>query len=759
MSYLDELNSEQRRAVTHPEGPVLVIAGPGSGKTRVLTYRVAYLIETGVSPDSILALTFTNKSAREMKERIVKVMGSRANRVWAGTFHSIFARILRVEATKIGYPADFSIYDNSDTKSALSEIVRTQGLDAKVYTPNVLYSRISLAKNNLISPERYAADGNRLLEDKRQNLPYIYKVYDLYQKKLKRDGAMDFDDLLYQIYRLLSENPDGVREKYQNRFQHVLVDEFQDTNQLQYGIIQQLVHYPNSKNNVYTVGDDAQSIYAFRGATIQNILDFEKDYPALTVYKLEQNYRSTHFIVQAANDVISHNRRQLKKTIFTDKGKGEPIRVVRAATEEEEAKQVVEAILEQKNRHQLENDDFAILYRINAQSRVFEESLKRHRVPYKIYGGMSFYDRKEVKDVLAYLRVLLNPSDAEALKRIINYPARAIGETTLDKVNQIAAQEQLTMWEVLQKSGQYEALKTPSKYIRPFVQMIEMLRARINDENAYDIAERTVRMAGIWDDLKKDTTQEGKSRVENVQELLDGIKSFVENDELSEEQTYIPDKSLTSYVQNVILLTDLSEESEDLPKVKLMSVHAAKGLEFKSVFITGMEENLFPSAMALKNNDIAAIEEERRLFYVAVTRAEQLLTLTYAVGRYQFGKMVYNNTSRFLEEIPSECLDISKLGKSASVGNRISQMRPLVSRPIGNINAPVSNNNQSHNTPPLSLNAANKLTVGVRVKHERFGAGTITGIDGAMGERIATIKFDEVGEKRIMLKFARMEIL
>lgn len=756
MSYLDGLNDVQRQAVSHGEGPVLVIAGPGSGKTRVLTYRIAYLIESGVNPDSILALTFTNKAAREMKERITKVIGERGNRVWAGTFHSIFARILRSEATKIGFPSDFSIYDSSDTKSALTEIIKAQGLDSKVYAANVVHNRISLSKNNLISPEKYAQDSARLMEDKRQQMPYIYKIYDLYQKKLQRAGAMDFDDLLFQMHRLLAANPEGVTDKYRRRFQHVLVDEFQDTNQLQYGIIQLLVHYPGSPNNIYTVGDDAQSIYAFRGATIQNILDFEKDYPNLVVYKLEQNYRSTHFIVQAANDVIAHNRRQLKKKIFTDKGKGEPIRILRAATETEEAKQVVETILEQKNRFHLENDDFAILYRINAQSRVFEESLKYHRIPYKIYGGLSFYDRKEVKDVLGYLRVLLNPNDEEALKRVINYPARGIGDTTLERLQQISANESCSLWEAMQRCHLYEPLKNAVKYVKGFVQLIETLRGRVESENAYDVAERTVRMAGILEDLKKDETAEGKSRVENVQELLDGIKAFVDNDELGEQQTYIGDKSLTSYVQNVILLTDLTAGEENTSRVKLMSVHAAKGLEFKSVFITGMEENLFPSAMALRENNAAAVEEERRLFYVAITRAEQLLTLTYASGRYQFGKMVYNNTSRFLEEVPSDCLDISKLSKTATVGNaganRIAAMRPLPQQ------------NRPMNTPTTKLanfvaSPTSKIVAGAKVLHERFGAGKVISIEGKDPEKIATVLFDEVGEKRIMLKFAKLQVL
>lgn len=757
MHYLDELNEVQRKAVSHGDGPVLVIAGPGSGKTRVLTYRIAYLIESGVEPESILALTFTNKAAKEMKERIQKVVGERANKVWAGTFHSIFARLLRAEATKIGYPSDFAIYDTSDAKSALSELVKTQGLDGKVYTANMLYGRISLSKNNLITPQQYAADSQLLMEDKRNGVPYIYKIYDLYQKKLQRAGAMDFDDLLFQMHRLLKENPEGVLDKYRRRFRHVLVDEFQDTNQLQYGIIQLLVHYPGSTGNIYTVGDDAQSIYAFRGATIQNILDFEKDYPQLSIYKLEQNYRSTPVIVQAANDVISHNRRQLKKTIFTDKSKGEPITVLRAITEEDEAKSVVARIRELKNRHQLDNDDFAILYRINAQSRVFEEALKLHRIPYKIYGGMSFYERKEIKDSIAYLRVLLNPNDEEALKRIINYPARGIGDTTTERLQQIASREGCSLWEAVHRAVQYPELKSAVRHLQGFVQIIETLRSRVQYDNAYEVAERTVRMAGILEDLKKDKTPEGQSRIENVQELLDGIKAFVENDELGETQpALIADKSLTTYIQNVILLTDLSEEAEEQPggRVKLMSVHAAKGLEFKAVFITGMEENLFPSGMALREkNQTAAIEEERRLFYVAITRAEQFLTLSYATGRYQFGKMVYNQTSRFLEEVPSACLDMEQAGGVGSgSGNRINALRPLPRKQERPTDLPKAVAN-------FQPSPSHKVVAGVRVAHERFGTGKVVSVEGEGQDRIATVLFDEAGEKRILLKFAKLQVL
>lgn len=754
MNYLDELNDIQRKAVTHIHGPVLVIAGPGSGKTRVLTYRIAHLVKEGIPPWEILALTFTNKAAREMKERITKVVGTKANRIWAGTFHSIFARILRSEATKIGYPADFSIYDTSDTRSAITEIVKSQGLDPKTYRANMVYSKISMAKNNLINPIEYKNDGERLLLDQQQKVPYVYKIYDLYVKKLKRAGAMDFDDLLYQMHRLLSENPENVVEKYREKFKYVLVDEFQDTNQLQYSIIQHLVKYDGSPQNICAVGDDAQSIYAFRGATIQNILDFEKDYPALKIYKLEQNYRSTHHIVQAANTVISRNRRQLKKTIFTEKGEGQPIRVIRAMSDNEEARHVVEAILEQEHRNHYKHEDFAILYRTNAQSRVFEESLKRRRIPYKIYGGMSFYDRKEIKDCLGYLRVVVNPRDEEALKRIINYPARAIGSTTMEKLTQIAAQQSWSLWEVIKRAHTLNFPKRTSKSLREFASMIALFQERLATDNAYDLASYVIRMSGILKDLRKDKTTEGQSRVENVQELLDGIKSFVDNDEILEQAAHVEDKSLTSYLQNVILLTDLDTDEENTNRVKLMSVHSAKGLEFKSVFIVGLEENLFPSLMSIKSNDRNAIDEERRLFYVAITRAEEQLTLLYSTSRYRFGKMVYNNTSRFLEEISPQNLQMDGARSSARISGagmgKQAVMRKSFARKTS---SPTYKKSSSFQPSPIQ-----KIVTGANIIHERFGPGKVISMDGSGMDKIATILFDQAGEKRILLKYAKIQV-
>ncbi len=753
MSYLDELNKVQRQAVTHIDGPVLVIAGPGSGKTRVLTYRIAHLIASGVAPWQILTLTFTNKAAREMKERIVSVAGGNAQKIWAGTFHSIFARILRAEAPKIGYPSDFSIYDSQDAKSAIAEIVKKRGLDGKVYSSNAVYSRISLAKNNLISPEQYALDSDRILEDKKSKMPWLHKIYELYVKKCKRSGAMDFDDLLYQMYVLLDQNPDGVLDRLRKKFKYLLVDEFQDTNQLQYAIIKKLVYYDGSPNNICVVGDDAQSIYAFRGATIQNILNFEKDFPSISIYKLEQNYRSTNCIVQAANDIISKNSNQIKKTIFTEEGEGNLVRVIRAVTDTEEARQIAGMIAEQKSRYHFSHDDFAILYRTNAQSRVFEEALKARRIPYKIYGGTSFYDRKEVKDILAYLRVIINPNDEEALKRIINYPTRGIGGTSIGKITTIAEQENLSLWTILQNIQHAALPKRTMTSVQKFVGMIELFQARLEATSAFELARYVVKMTAIREDIRKEKTIEAQNRLENITELLDGIKSFVEDDEVDEFQTNIEDKTLASYLQNIILLTDLDKDNEEVKRVKLMSVHSSKGLEFPSIFIVGLEENLFPSMMALKSkNARAAVDEERRLFYVAVTRAEQHLTLSYASSRYRFGNMVYNNSSRFLEEISPKFLDLSTTMKKATVSQGV---KPTIKRYKRSMNYAQAKQLANFKPTPMS-----EIITGVKILHERFGYGNITAVDGANNNKVATIVFDEeVGEKRIMLKFAKIQIM
>lgn len=759
-SYLNELNETQRQAATHIDGPALVIAVPGAGKTRVLTYRIAYLLEKGIAPNSILALTFTNKAAKEMKERISKIASSNANQIWAGTFHSIFARILRSEAPLIGYPSEFSIYDSNDAKSVLTEIVRSQNLDPKVYTPAALYFRISNAKNNLISPELYRVNNEMMNADKAKNMPYAYKIYDLYVKKCLRDGAMDFDDLLYQMHELLRRNPDGVLQKYRHQFKYVLVDEFQDTNPLQYAIIQFLVRYEGSKDNIFTVGDDAQSIYGFRGATIQNILDFEKDYPKMKIFKLEQNYRSTNHIVQAANNVISHNKRQIRKNIQAVKTETHAIKVIRAVTDIEEAKQVTQNIIEQRHRYQLKYQDFAILYRTNAQSRVFEDALNKERVPYKIYGGLSFYERKEIKDVLAYLRVIVNPKDAEAVKRIINYPTRGIGDKTVEELLAEAERRGWSLWDMLKKAHEVGNLTSRAiPYIRNFVLLIENFRLRMAEQNAHELATYVVRHTGILDNLREEKTTEAQERVDNVQELLNGIKAFVDNDELTDTETSISDKSVATYLQNVLLLTDIDEKDPNAQdKIKLMSVHAAKGLEFAAVFVVGLEENLFPSMMALKSeNAREGLDEERRLFYVAITRAEHHLTLSYASSRYRFGKVTYNNSSRFIDEIEPKWLEVSASARqNTSISSSSIRGKGI---PAAGSSSP-STASPKMNAAAFKPSPTAKIAAGQTVLHERFGQGKIIAIEGSLDSRIATILFgDGLGEKRIVLKFAKLMIL
>jgi DNA helicase-2/ATP-dependent DNA helicase PcrA len=664
MSYLHSLNDAQRMAVQHMDGPIMVIAGPGSGKTRVLTYRIAHLIEQGVTPHHILALTFTNKAAREMKERIGAVVGSKGDRVWAGTFHSIFARILRVEAIKINYPPTFTIYDRDDSKSVVSDVLREMRLDPKQYNASAVLARISSAKSNLITPAMYAKDEDLMLYDRMNKRPLIYEIYQRYYDRCIQAGAMDFDDLLLQMFRLLQENTDHVREKYQRIFQYVLVDEFQDTNYLQYAIIKLLTMYPGSRHNITVVGDDAQSIYSFRGATIENILQFERDFPEVSTYKLEQNYRSTEHIVQAANKVIKHNQKQIPKLIWTELGSGQRLRMIKAVSDVEEGRLVASAIVEFKNRFHLENKDIAILYRTNAQSRVFEEHLRKQNLRYRVFGGLSFYQRKEVKDVLAYLRLTVNERDNEALKRVINYPKRGIGKATMDQIGEMAVAQGVSMWAVI-TSGAYPA----KGKLLAFIQMIERFRKKALESNAYDVAVMVARESGIYEELRQDTSIEGIGRLENANALLDGIKEFVENDvveTVDEGDERLLDRSLAGYLANIALLTDQDEKTDEEPNfISLMTTHTAKGLEFKAVFVVGLEENLFPSYLSMGSPE--QLDEERRLFYVAITRAKAFLSLSYATSRYQFGQFRYNDPSRFLEEIDEEHFDstVERRGKVA----------------------------------------------------------------------------------------------
>lgn len=756
-AYLQQLNPVQRQAVTTIDGPVLVVAGPGSGKTRVLTFRIAHLIQEGVKPWEILALTFTNKAAREMKERIEKVVGDRANKVWAGTFHSIFARILRVEAEKIGYPSTFTIYDTEDSKSLLNSIIKEMNLSKDVYNVNAIRARISSAKSNLITPRLYADDPNLMQEDRLAKRPYIQQIYEKYMARCKKAGAMDFDDLLYRLFELFHKNPDNVLEKYREKFRYVMVDEFQDTNHLQYRIVLKLVQYEGSPRNICVVGDDAQSIYGFRGATIQNILDFEQDFKPyrIQVFKLEQNYRSTDHIVKAANEVITYNQRQIPKTIWSSKGVGERIKLIKAITDTEEGKRIVDTILEQKNRFHVSNKDIAILYRTNSQSRIFEEYLRRYNVPYRVYGGLSFYQRKEVKDVIAYLRLVVNPSDEEALRRVINFPKRGVGDSTVDKIVQLAADTNRTTWEVL---PDIHASTRTKNALDGFREVIQKGQQKAQTADAYEAANYIVRQSGLIDAMKSDTTVEGMNRLENVNALLDGIKEFVESD-LEEEVTNVSDKSLASYLQNIALLTDFDETDTDKDYVTLMTVHSAKGLEFQSVFVVGLEEKMFPSIMSLDSAE--NIDEERRLFYVAITRAEAFLTLSYASSRYRFGQMRYNEPSRFLEEIDLSHLD-AVVPPSGGQFN-IEPAAPRSSSGVqGNFKRISSDKTPAVDPKTFQASPSEAIQVGQQVLHLMFGEGKVTHVDGERDKRVATIHFkdlDDAPEKRIMLKFAKLQIL
>jgi len=638
---------------------VLVVAGPGSGKTRVLTFRIAYLIEQGTAPWEILALTFTNKAAREMKERIERVVGDRASRIWAGTFHSLFARILRVEAEHIGYPSNFTIYDTDDSRSLIGQIVKELHLDKQVYNINSIRSRISSAKSNHITPKRYELNEELLAQDRMAKMPLMHKIYTAYVQRCKAAGAMDFDDLLFRLYELLQNHPD-VTQKYREKFRYVLVDEFQDTNTLQYAIIKKLVQYPESKRNICVVGDDAQSIYAFRGATIQNILDFEQDFKqhSIQIFKLEQNYRSTTSIVEAANAVIGYNRRQIQKKIWSDKGEGQKIQVLRTVDDNEEGRRISDTILEYKNRFHLQNQDIAILYRTNAQSRIFEEYLRRYNVAYRIVGGQSFYQRKEVRDLIGYLRVVVNPSDEEALRRVINFPKRGIGGTSYDKVITLARQQGISVFEALKHTALPKRTRNTAD---GFIDLIESTRKRLDSANAYELADYVAKRSTLLDFYRNDNSIEGMGRLENLNALLDGIQSFVEDDTVIDTDT-LPDKSLATYLQNIALLTDADTNDKGSPQdaVTLMSVHAAKGLEFPYVFVTGLEQGLFPHER-LDDGRIDN-EEERRLFYVALTRAEKKVFLTYAHMRTVFGSQRVNLPSEFLNDIDTAHIEQAEPG-------------------------------------------------------------------------------------------------
>ncbi len=760
MSYLEELNDAQREAVVNFEGPTMIVAGPGSGKTRVLTYRIAHLLKQGADPFGILALTFTNKASEAMRQRIEKIAGTNARNLYMGTFHSVFARILRVEATQIGYPSNFTIYDTEDSRSLIKSIIKEQGLDDKIYKPNQVQWRISAVKNALITPQLYAEDPELQTEDKNQRRPATAKIYRMYCERCFKSGAMDFDDLLLNTHIILEKFP-NVLYKYQHKFKYVLIDEFQDTNHLQYAIVKKIA---DVFQNITVVGDDAQSIYAFRGATIDNILNFEKDYPDLKVYKLEQNYRSTQNIVKAANELIHRNRNQLKKEIWTQNDTGEQIKMVRTPSDNEEGRWVADSIMELKMRDHHMNNDFAILYRTNAQSRAFEEALRRQNIAYKIYGGMSFYQRREIKDLLAYLKLTVNHQDEEALKRVINYPARGIGQTSLDKIIITAANEGRLIWEVMDQIHQYDVPARTKHSIEEFVMMIKSFAAQSVKMNAYDLAAHIGKTTKLITELYNDKTVEGLARYENIQELLNSIKEFVEDDEVPENvvtpdgELLHTDKSLGTFLQSVTLLTGDEKDSGNQDTVKLMTIHAAKGLEFPVVYVVGLEENLFPGQQSLYSME--DLEEERRLFYVAITRAEKRLFLTYANTRYKYGQLNYCDPSRFLQEIPEGIVSHHGDLKKAKVMQQRNANAGAANRTAFTRTAPLSNSSDpSGSSEPFIADDATGLQVGMEVMHEKFGEGKVIVIEGAGANKIAGIQFAGYGIKKIMLKFAKLKIL
>ncbi|HEX8022947.1 ATP-dependent helicase [Mucilaginibacter sp.] len=760
MDYLQGLNPEQRAAVEQTEGPVMIIAGAGSGKTRVITYRVAHLIRKGVDSFNILVLTFTNKAAREMRERITHVVGNEAKNIWMGTFHSVFAKILRVEAEKIGYPSNFTIYDTDDSKSVLRAILKEMNLDDKLYSVNFVLNRISASKNNLISWQEYNKNEQIQADDFSSGRGQMGKIYEMYAIRCYRAGAMDFDDLLYKTNELLKLHPD-VLNKYQHKFKYLMVDEYQDTNFSQYLIVKKLAAV---NENLCVVGDDAQSIYAFRGANIQNILNFEKDYPDLKVFKLEQNYRSTQNIVNVANSIIRNNKDQLKKNVFSEKESGEKIKVMRAFSDNEEGKIVAEAIMQDRSSNGLKWSAFAILYRTNAQSRSMEEALRKLGVPYKIYGGLSFYQRKEIKDLISYFRLTFNPNDEEALKRVINYPKRGIGDTSVDKIIVAADQHGITPWEVIVEPGKYLEGKI-SGAVSNFAVMIQSFQVLTKTKSAYESALYIAQHSGLLKDLYEDKSVEGLNRYENIQELLNGIKEFSEREDIEE-------KGLDIFMQDVALLTnDDKDKNKDAETVSLMTIHSSKGLEFPQVYVVGLEENLFPSQMSL--NSRSDLEEERRLFYVAVTRAESKLHISYATSRFKFGTLINCEPSRFLDEIDAKYLELDYTAKPASGSNpffdderkawsrdkqpdTFSKPKPAAAAPVKTTSILAKAHVPSADFKPSDTS---NLQVGMQVEHERFGFGKVLSLEGNKPDIKATIFFKEIGQKQLLLKFAKLYIV
>ena len=747
--FLNNLNNSQLESTLQMDGPMIVIAGAGSGKTRVLTYKIAYLMTEGVDPFNILALTFTNKAAKEMKERIATIVGNEAKNLWMGTFHSVFARILRTEAHKIGYTSNFTIYDSDDSQKLVSRIIKEFNLDKDQYKYKSIFSRISSMKNSFITPNNYLNNEELLLSDKISNRSKFYQIYNEYVERCFKAGAMDFDDLLLKTNELLNNYPDTL-SKYQNIFKYILVDEYQDTNHSQYLIIKAL---SDKFQNICVVGDDAQSIYSFRGANINNILNFQKDFPDSKIFRLEQNYRSTKNIVNAANSLIENNQKRLKKNVWTENESGEKISVNKLLTDGEEGRFVASSIFENKMQSQLQNSDFAILYRTNAQSRSFEDALRKKNISYRVYGGLSFYQRKEIKDVLAYLRLLINPDDEQAFKRIINFPARGIGQTTLNKIAVEAKNSSVSDYifiKDLLKSSEILNNSTKNKLL-DFVIMIESIKNKIEHADVFDITKEVLKQSGLYNLYKNDESLEGINRIQNIEELLNGIKDFVENNEKSQA-------SVSSFLQDVALATDQDNDTNDNNKVSLMTVHLAKGLEFPYVYIVGLEENLFPSAMNL--NSRTELEEERRLFYVALTRAEKKIYLSYVLSRYRWGKPVDSEKSRFIDEIKEEYLQNNVIQRSISKDfSQKSQFNKVGIRYKKPETRPAKNFVKLKSSSSKSNLFDNKLIVGNIVVHERFGKGEVISIEGQGGDKKAEIKFEKGGLKKLLLRFSRLEII
>ncbi|WP_026915460.1 ATP-dependent helicase [Christiangramia portivictoriae] len=770
-AYLAELNDAQRAPVLQKDGPMIVIAGAGSGKTRVLTYRIAYLMNQGVDAFNILSLTFTNKAAREMKQRIAKIVGnSEAKNLWMGTFHSVFAKMLRFEADKLGYPSNFTIYDTQDSHSVIRAIIKDMRLDKDVYKYKQVYNRISSYKNSLITVKAYFQNPELQEADAMSKKPRLGEIYKEYVDRCFKAGAMDFDDLLLKTNELLNRFPD-VLHKYQSRFKYILVDEYQDTNHSQYLIVRAL---SDKFQNICVVGDDAQSIYAFRGANINNILNFQKDYDNVQMYRLEQNYRSTRNIVHAANSIIDKNKTKLDKIVWTANDDGPKIVVNRLLTDGEEGRYVASSIFENKMQHQLNNGDFAILYRTNAQSRAMEDALRKRDIPYRIYGGLSFYQRKEIKDVLSYLRLILNHKDEEALKRVINYPARGIGQTTMDRLSVTANEHNRSIFEVIQNLDKLD-LKinrgTQTK-LENFVNMIQSFAISNETMDAFQIAEMVTKKTGLVQELKKDGTPEGIARIENIEELLNGIRDFVEGQREIADAT----GSLSEFLEDVALATDLDNDTGDDDRVALMTIHLAKGLEFPYVYIVGMEEDLFPSGMSM--NTRSELEEERRLFYVAITRAEKQAYLTYTLSRYRWGKLVDAEPSRFIEEIDEQYLETlvpqddykyKPLIDTDIFGDAVDKSKLRQTKPRTGTPPPAHKPSEEQLRKLRKLRPAAKepekamntldLSAGNEVEHMRFGKGKVLKLEGVGQDRKAEIDFEQGGIKKLLLRFAKLKIL